>query len=157
MVILLIGLSIAVGFPLSIFSEALAGGLYRFDLFNTVSILMALLLSALTILLLEMGYGLIDVRYAAASSIPLTEWIPPFAELFKGIIEIALDGIEIDRPRVPGIQPYDPPPDLYKTMDRNQRHSLARLEVEHRQQMLQVQLDAYKDLSKILKQRSRFR
>ncbi|MCP4566466.1 MAG: hypothetical protein GY841_02665 [FCB group bacterium] len=65
MVILLIGLSIAVGFPLSIFSEALAGGLYRFDLFNTVSLLMALLRSALTIILLEMGYGLIGLGVAA--------------------------------------------------------------------------------------------
>jgi len=64
-VILLIGLSIAVGFPLSIFSEALAGGLYRFDLFNTVSMLMALLRAGLTVLFLELGWGLVGLGLAA--------------------------------------------------------------------------------------------
>lgn len=57
-VIFLIGLSIAAGFPLSVFSEALAGGLWRYDLFNGVALLMGLLRAGLTILLLERGWGL---------------------------------------------------------------------------------------------------
>jgi len=64
-VIFLIGLSIAIGFPLAIFSEALAGGLYRYDLFNTVAIAMAFLRGALTFLFLELGYGLIGLGAAA--------------------------------------------------------------------------------------------
>lgn len=64
-VIFLIGVSIAVGFPLAIFSEALAGGLYRYDLFNTVAIAMAFLRGALTVLFLELGYGLIGLGAAA--------------------------------------------------------------------------------------------
>jgi O-antigen/teichoic acid export membrane protein len=64
-VIFLIGLSIAIGFPLSIFSEALAGGLWRYDLFNKVSLLMALLRTGLTILFLELGWGLAGLGLAA--------------------------------------------------------------------------------------------
>jgi O-antigen/teichoic acid export membrane protein len=67
-VIFLIGLSIALGFPLSIFSEALSGGLYRFDLFNTVSILMALLRTALTVAFLELGFGLTGLGVAALAA-----------------------------------------------------------------------------------------
>ncbi len=63
--ILLIGLTTAVGFPLSVFSEALAGGLYRFDLFNNVAMAMALLRAGLTVLFLELGWGLVGVGMAA--------------------------------------------------------------------------------------------
>jgi len=64
-VILLIGLSIALGFPLSIFSEALAGGLWRFDLFNAVAMVMALLRVVFTVLFLELGMGLAGLGLAA--------------------------------------------------------------------------------------------
>jgi len=64
-VIFLVGLSIALGFPLSIFSEALAGGLWRFDLFNAVALVMALLRVVLTVLFLELGWGLIGLGLAA--------------------------------------------------------------------------------------------
>ncbi len=64
-VIFLIGLSIALGFPLSIFSEALAGGLWRFDLFNAVAMVMAFLRVGLTILFLELGLGLAGLGLAA--------------------------------------------------------------------------------------------
>lgn len=67
-VILLIGLSIAIGFPLSIFSEALAGGLYRFDLFNIISFLMAIFRTVLTVILLESGSGLTGLGVAALSA-----------------------------------------------------------------------------------------
>ncbi len=63
--IFLVGLSIAIGFPLSVFSEALAGGLYRFDLFNTVAIMTALFRTALTIIALELGWGLVGLGAAA--------------------------------------------------------------------------------------------
>lgn len=63
--ILLVGLSIAVGFPLSVFSEALAGGLYRFDLFNTVAVATALFRTALTVAALELGWGLVGLGAAA--------------------------------------------------------------------------------------------
>ena len=63
--IFLVGLSIAIGFPLSVFSEALAGGLYRFDLFNTVAIATALFRTALTIAALELGWGLVGLGAAA--------------------------------------------------------------------------------------------
>jgi O-antigen/teichoic acid export membrane protein len=65
MVIFLIGISITLGFPLSIFSEALAGGLWRFDLFNKVSLLMGLIRTGLTILFLELGWGLAGLGLAA--------------------------------------------------------------------------------------------
>ncbi len=58
LVILLVGISIAIAFPLGIFSEALAGGLYRYDLFNKVSLTVALAQTALTVILLEAGWGL---------------------------------------------------------------------------------------------------
>lgn len=58
LVILLVGISIAAAFPMGIFSEALAGGLWRYDLFNKVSLVMAFLQTALTIFLLERGWGL---------------------------------------------------------------------------------------------------
>ncbi len=64
-VILLIGVTIAVGFPLSVFSEALSGGLWRFDLFNVVAIFMAVARVGLTILFLELGWGLIGLGLAA--------------------------------------------------------------------------------------------
>ena len=67
-VIFLTGLSIAIGFPLSIFSEALAGGLFRFDLFNTVGLLMGVLRAGLTILCLEFGWGLTGLGFAALVS-----------------------------------------------------------------------------------------
>jgi len=65
MVILLIGLSIAIGFPLSIFSEALAGGLWRYDLFNKVGLTTAFLRTGLTIAFLELGWGLAGLGLAA--------------------------------------------------------------------------------------------
>jgi O-antigen/teichoic acid export membrane protein len=64
-VILLIGVTIAVGFPLSVFSEALSGGLWRFDLFNIVALFMAIARVGLTILFLELGWGLIGLGLAA--------------------------------------------------------------------------------------------
>lgn len=64
-VILLIGLSIALGFPLSIFSEALAGGLWRFDLFNKVGLSTAVLRTCLTVAFLEFGWGLAGLGLAA--------------------------------------------------------------------------------------------
>jgi len=64
-VILLIGLSISLGFPLSIFSEALAGGLWRYDLFNKVGLLTAVLRTALTVTFLELGWGLAGLGLAA--------------------------------------------------------------------------------------------
>lgn len=64
-VIFLIGLSIAIGFPLSIFSEALAGGLWRYDLFNKVGLLMALFRTGLTIVFLELQWGLVGLGLAA--------------------------------------------------------------------------------------------
>lgn len=64
-VILLIGVSIAIGFPLSVFSEALSGGLWRFDLFNYVSMFMAAARVALTVLFLELGWGLVGLGLAA--------------------------------------------------------------------------------------------
>ncbi|MEZ5357579.1 MAG: oligosaccharide flippase family protein [Candidatus Zixiibacteriota bacterium] len=57
-VIALVGLSIAFAFPMGIFSEALAGGLWRFDLFNKVSLTISIARTALTVLLLELGWGL---------------------------------------------------------------------------------------------------
>ncbi len=64
-VIFLIGLSIAIGFPLSVFSEALSGGLYRFDLFNVVSVIMAMIRAGLTVTLVEIGWGLTGLGAAA--------------------------------------------------------------------------------------------
>jgi O-antigen/teichoic acid export membrane protein len=64
-VIFLIGLSIAIGFPLSIFSETLAGGLWRYDLFNKVGLLMALFRTGLTVVLLELQWGLTGLGLAA--------------------------------------------------------------------------------------------
>lgn len=58
LVILLVGVSIALAFPLAVFSEALAGGLWRYDLFNAVSLAIALFQAGLTILFLELGFGL---------------------------------------------------------------------------------------------------
>lgn len=58
LVILLVGLSIAFAFPMGIFSEALAGGLWRYDLFNKVSLTIAVARTALTVALLELGWGL---------------------------------------------------------------------------------------------------
>jgi len=64
-VILLVGVTIAVGFPLSVFSEALSGGLWRFDLFNIVALFMAVARVGLTVLFLELGWGLIGLGLAA--------------------------------------------------------------------------------------------
>lgn len=64
-VILLIGVSIAVGFPLSVFSEALSGGLWRFDLFNIVALFASAARVGLTILFLELGWGLVGLGLAA--------------------------------------------------------------------------------------------
>ncbi len=64
-VILLIGVTIAVGFPLSVFSEALSGGLWRFDLFNIVAMFMAVARVVLTVLFLELGWGLVGLGLAA--------------------------------------------------------------------------------------------
>jgi len=64
-VILLIGITIAVGFPLSVFSEALSGGLWRFDLFNIVAMFMAVARVGLTVLFLELGWGLVGLGLAA--------------------------------------------------------------------------------------------
>ncbi len=64
-VIFLIGFSIAIGFPLSIFSEALGGGLWRYDLSNKVAFLTALIRTGLTVLFLELGWGLAGLGLAA--------------------------------------------------------------------------------------------
>lgn len=64
-VIGLVGFAVAVGFPLSIFSRALAGGLYRFDLFNKVSLIMGASQVMLTVFLLELDYGLYGLGLAA--------------------------------------------------------------------------------------------
>lgn len=75
MVILLIGISIAVGFPLSVFSETLAGGLYRQDLVNVVSLSMALIRTMMVVVLLEAGTGLVGLGVAAlAGSIAAYSW-----------------------------------------------------------------------------------
>ena len=57
-VIFLVGLGISIGFPLAVFSGALAGGLYRYDLFNRVTLIMAFIQTGLTVFLLENGWGL---------------------------------------------------------------------------------------------------
>jgi O-antigen/teichoic acid export membrane protein len=57
-VILLVGISIAAAFPMGVFSDALSGGLYRFDLFNLVSLTIALFQAVLTVALIEAGMGL---------------------------------------------------------------------------------------------------
>ncbi|MFH1701318.1 MAG: MATE family efflux transporter [Candidatus Zixiibacteriota bacterium] len=57
-VILLVGISIAAAFPMGIFSDALSGGLWRFDLFNLVSLTISVFQAVLTIALLEAGMGL---------------------------------------------------------------------------------------------------
>jgi O-antigen/teichoic acid export membrane protein len=64
-VIFLIGISITIGFPLSIFSEALAGGLWRYDLFNKVGLSTAILRTGLTVLFLELHWGLAGLGLAA--------------------------------------------------------------------------------------------
>lgn len=74
-VILLIGLSIALGFPLSVFSEALGGGLYRQDLVNIVSLSMALVRAGLVVVFLEAGWGLMGLGAAAlAGSLAAYLW-----------------------------------------------------------------------------------
>lgn len=57
-VILLVGISIAAAFPMGVFSDALSGGLYRFDLFNLVSLTISVFQAFLTVILIELGMGL---------------------------------------------------------------------------------------------------
>ena len=58
LVIMLIGISIAFAFPMGVFSDALSGGLWRVDLFNKVSLTVALVQAIMTIGFLEAGWGL---------------------------------------------------------------------------------------------------
>jgi len=89
MAILLVGLSIAIGFPLSIFSEALAGGLFRFDLFNTVSMLIALFRAGLTVLLIEADLGLVGLGMAALVG-SLAGYLWRMAILFRHLPDLSL-------------------------------------------------------------------
>jgi len=70
-VIILIGIAVAFGFPLSIFSEALAGGLYRFDLFNMVAVATGFLRAGLIVAFLYMGWGLTGLGLAALIGISI--------------------------------------------------------------------------------------
>lgn len=88
-VILLVGISIALGFPLSIFSEALAGGLWRYDLFNLVSLVTALLRGALSVLFLEAGWGLAGLG-AAALIVSLAGYLWRMRMLFRLLPDLSV-------------------------------------------------------------------
>jgi len=104
-VIFLIGISIAIGFPLSIFNEALAGGLWRYDLSNLVAFFTALLRVGLTILFLELDFGLAGLGVAALVG-SLAGYLWRAKMLFGLLPDLSLSPALVKKPVIKRISGY---------------------------------------------------
>ena len=104
-VIFLIGLSITLGFPLSIFSEALAGGLWRYDLSNMVAFITGILRVVLTVVFLELHWGLAGLGVAALAG-SLIGYLWRMKMLFKLLPDLSIRFGLVSRPVVRTISSY---------------------------------------------------
>jgi len=104
-VIFLIGFSITLGFPLSIFSEALAGGLWRYDLSNKVALITGILRVGLTVLFLELHWGLAGLGVAALVG-SLIGYLWRMKMLFKLLPDLSVSPRLVSRPVVRAMSGY---------------------------------------------------